>query len=199
MVQTNLVMLSKGDEFNKDLIPEARLFGEYYGSGLSSIVFQEIREAKALAYSAFAVFSIPRKVDLSNYIYTYVATQADKIKTASEAMLDLMSNMPKAQIQFDAAREAILAKIETERITKSNIFWTYQRNLDRGINYDIRKDVYEYMKTVNMDEFSKFFDEHIKDKNYTFLIIGDKEKVDMNVLKKLGIVKELTLEEIFNY
>ena len=199
MIQANLVMLSKGDEFNKDLIPEARLFGEYYGSGLSSIVFQEIREAKALAYSAYAVFSIPPKVDLSNYIYTFVATQADKIKTASNAMLDLMNNMPEAQIQFDAAREAILAKIETERITKSNIFWTYQRNLDRGINYDIRKDVYEYMKTVNMDEFSKFFDEHIKDKNYTFLIIGDKEKVDMNVLKKLGTVKELTLEEIFNY
>jgi len=110
-----------------------------------------------------------------------------------------MNNMPEAQIQFDAAREAILAKFETERITKSNIFWTYQRNLDRGINYDIRKDVYEYMKTVNMDEFSKFFDEHVKDKNYTFLIIGDKEKVDMNVLKKLGTVKELTLEEIFNY
>jgi hypothetical protein len=50
-----------------------------------------------------------------------------------------------------------------------------------------------------MDEFSKFFDEQIKDKNYTFLIIGDKEEVDMNVLKKLGTVKELTLEEIFNY
>lgn len=199
MVQANIFTISKGSLFNKELIPPARLFGEYYGRGLSSIVFQEIREAKALAYSAFASFSVPSKTYQSNYIYTFVGTQADKIKIATDAMLDLMSNMPEASIQFNAARDAILAKIETERITKASIFWTHLRNLDRGIDYDIRKDVYQYVKNADIDKFSSFFDEYIKDKNYSFLILGNRDNVDMKILKKLGPVKELTLEEIFNY
>ena len=166
---------------------------------MSSIVFQEIREAKALAYTAFASFSVPSKTYKSNYIYTFVGTQADKIKIATDAMLDLMSNMPDASVQFNAAREAILAKIETERITKANIFWTHLRNLDRGIDYDIRKDVYKYVKNADINTFNSFFDEYIKDKNYSFLILGNRDNVDMKTLKKLGTVKELTLEEIFNY
>ncbi|MBI9037797.1 MAG: insulinase family protein [Bacteroidales bacterium] len=199
MTQANIFTISKSCIFNKDLIPPARLFGEYYGSGLSSIVFQEIREAKALAYTAFASFSVPSKTNQSNYIYTFVGTQADKIKIATDAMLDLMSNMPDASVQFNAAREAILAKIETERITKANIFWTHLRNLDRGIDYDIRKDVYQYVKNADIDTFSSFFDEYIKDKSYSFMVLGNRDDVDMKILKKLGTVKELTLEEIFNY
>ncbi|MCD4747465.1 MAG: insulinase family protein [Bacteroidales bacterium] len=200
MVQTNILMLAKDQLFDKKLIPDSRLFGEYFGSGLSSIVFQEIRESRALAYSAFASFSVPRKTDESHYTYAFVGTQADKLKIATDAMLVLMNNMPKAKKQFDLAKESIIKKIETERIIKTNIFWTYQRNLERGIDYDIRKDVYEKMKTIDMDKFSnKFFDKHIKGKNYTFLVLGNKNLLDMNVLGKLGTIKELTLEEIFNY
>jgi predicted Zn-dependent peptidase len=39
--------------------PTRALFNEYFGSGLSSIVFQEIREAKALAYGASASYTVP--------------------------------------------------------------------------------------------------------------------------------------------
>lgn len=199
MVQVNIIALSKDGPFNKDLIPDARLFGEYYGSGLSSIVFQDIREARGLAYSAFATFSVPSKPDRSNYVYNYVATQADKLEDASNAMLNLMNYMPDASVQFNSAKEAIQTKIETERITKSNIFWTYLSNKDRGIDHDIRKDVYDYAKKVTYEEFEYFFDEYIKGRNYIYLIIGNRDLVDMNKMKKLGTVKELTLEELFNY
>jgi predicted Zn-dependent peptidase len=199
MSQVNVIMLSKGPEFDKQLIPAANLFGEYFGSGLSSIVFQEIREARGYAYSAFSVFATPAKKDQSHYIYGFVGTQADKLKEASNALLELMNDMPKAQKQFDLARESIMKKIETERIIKTRKFWTYQRNLDRGIDYDIRKDVYEYTGNVNLDQFATFFDNYIKGNDYIFLVLGNKNQVDLNVLGELGTVKELTLEEIFNY
>ena len=180
-------------------MPPARLFGEYFGAGLSSIVFQEIREARGLAYSAFSVFATPSELDRSHFVYGFVGTQADKLKDATDALLGLMNNMPQAQKQFDLARESILKKIETERIIKTRKFWTYQNNLDRGIDYDIRKDVYEYVQGVDLESFNVFFDEYIKDNNYSILILGNKNQLDMNVLAQLGIVKELTLEEIFNY
>lgn len=199
MVQSNILFLTKDQEFSKDLIAYGRMFNEFYGSGLSSIVFQEIREAKALAYSAFSAFITPSKKDDNHAIYGFVGTQPDKIKTATNALMDLMNEMPEAQKQFESAREAILKQIESERITKDGIYWTYRRNKKRGIDHDFRKDVYEKVKTMSLDEFKTFFNEHISGKNYTFMVMGDRESVDMNILANIGTVKELTLEELYNY
>jgi len=199
MSQVNVILLAKGPSFDKNLMPPARLFGEYFGGGLSSIVFQEIREARGLAYSAFSAFATPQKLDQSHYIYGFVGTQSDKLKEATDALLGLMNDMPKAQKQFDLAKESIMKKIETERIIKTNIFWTHQTNLDRGIDYDMRQDIYDYVNSVDMETFNSFFEEYIKNNSYSILILGNKNEVDMNVLGQLGTVKELTLEEIFNY
>jgi predicted Zn-dependent peptidase len=199
MVQTNIILLSVDQMYDKTLIPYARLFGEYFGSGLSSIVFQEIRESKGLAYSAFAAYTVPSKVDKHHLIYAYVGTQADKLKTATDAMLELMNNMPKAEIQFNGSVDALQKKIESERIIKSSIYFNYLNALDINIDYDIRKDVYNYVKKADIDGMEKFFNEHIKGKKYTFLLIGKKSAINWDVVGQLGEVKELTLEEIFNY
>lgn len=199
MVQAQMLMVAKDKVFEISDIPFVTFFGEYFGGGLSSIVFQEIREAKALAYSAFAgIFRAAKKND-PNYIFTFIGTQADKLGTATDAMLELMNNMPKAQIQFDASREAIMRKIETTRIIKSGKFWTYLSNLDKGITYDTRKDTYEKMQSLTMEEFEQFFNQRIKDKKYNFLILANKKSLDKKQLSKIGAVQELSLEELFNY
>jgi len=199
MSQVNVILLSKGPSFDKSLMPAARLFGEYFGGGLSSIVFQEIREARGLAYSAFSAFATPQKMKDSHFLYGFVGTQADKLKDATDALLGLMNEMPMAETQFELARESIIKQIQTERIIKTNIFWTYQRNLDRGIDYDVREDVYDYAQNINLDEFAKFFNNYVADNNYSILILGNKNMVDQKVLNKLGTVKEMSLEEIFGY
>lgn len=199
MTQANIIFLSKDQLFDKDLIPPSRLFGEYFGGGLSSIVFQEIREARGLAYSAFAAYAVAGKIDKHNFIYAFIGTQADKLSDATEAMLSLMNDMPKAEKQFELAKESTIKKINTERIIKSRIFWTYMSNMDKGIDYDIRKDVYDLAQTMTLDEMAAFFNDHIKGKKYTYLIMGNKNDLDFKVLEKIGDVQELTLEEIYNY
>ncbi len=199
MVQSNILLLSKDQQFDAELMPYARMFNEFYGSGLSSIVFQEIREAKALAYSAFSAFRTPGKKEDDFSIYGFVGTQPDKIKTATDALINLMDNMPEAEKQFESAREAIMKKIESERITKDRIFWSWRSNKRRGIDHDVRKDIYKKVQDMTLDEFKQFFNEHISGKNYTFMVMGNKNSVDMNVLSNIGVTKELTVDEIFNY
>ena len=114
MVQNMYVMLAQDKMFDKNLIPPSRLFNEYFGGSMASIVFQEIREAKGLAYSAYASYSIPGKPDRHNYTFAYVAAQPDKLKAASDAMLEIMNTMPRAQKNLDLAKEAITKKIESE-------------------------------------------------------------------------------------
>ena len=199
MVQSNMLLITKDRLFDKSVMPEARLFGEFYGSGLSSIVFQEIRESKGLAYSAFAAYTIPQKPDESHYIYGFVGTQPDKLKTASDALIELLNHIPKADKQFELSKEGIKKRIESERITKSSIFWNYLSNKDLNIDYDSREDVYKKIGGISIDDFAKFFDDKIKGKKYAFLIIGNKKSIDFEVLKQIGEVKELTLEEVFKY
>jgi len=205
MVQTQVLLVSKGQnsvKFTPEMMAVTDLFNQYFGSGLSSIVFQEIRESKALAYSAYASHVLPSKLNKPDFIYGFVATQSDKLKTATDALLGLLNNMPEAQIQFDASRDQILKRIESERITRTDIYFNYLENLNRGFTNDYRKDVYEETKTLDMKSLASFFDiviKGIKGKNYTFLIIGKKSSLNKNTLSKLGEVKELTLTDVFNY
>lgn len=194
MVQANFLLMNKLVPFNQELLPSTRLYNSYYGN----IVFQEIREARGLAYSASSWIDMPDKKGKSFYNTFYVATQADKLTEATSNLMGLVNSMKEDPRQFNLAKESVLNRIETQRINKENIFWTYLSNLDKGITTDIRKDIYEKVKTMNMADLKTFFEKYPA-KNYTMVIIGKKGVVDMNVLKKLGDVKELSLKEIFNY
>ncbi|MBP7507913.1 MAG: insulinase family protein, partial [Prolixibacteraceae bacterium] len=193
--QANILLVSNGKEFSKDLIPAARIYNEYYGSGLSSVVFQEIRESKALAYSASSWYDIAEKPGRLNVLGGYIGTQADKLPIATASLLNLLEKMPKAQAQYDLARSSIVKKINTERITKEQIFWDWIENADKGIDYDIRKDEYDAAKNMSIDDFEKFFNDNIRNQNYTYLMLGKKNILDQKALKSLGEVKELSIKD----
>ncbi|MCP4551389.1 MAG: insulinase family protein [Bacteroidetes bacterium] len=195
MVQANFIVLAKCNQFDKSVLTNTKLFNEYF----SSIVFQDIREARGLAYAAFAAYRNPQKTGKNDYMFSFVATQVDKFKTASDALNDLILNLPQTEDQFNTAKEAIMTKIETERITRDNVFWTNLANMDRGINYDYRKDVYDQVQNASLSEFTQFFNDNISSRNFTYLVLADREMIDMKALKELGEVKELTLEDIFGY
>jgi predicted Zn-dependent peptidase len=199
MPQVEMMMVSKGQGFNADIMAEANIFNQYFGAGLSSIIFQEIRESKALAYSAYSYFTTPLKQEDSHYVRAYVGSQVDKLPLATEAMLELMNDMPKAESNFDAAKDAALKKIETRRVKDRNVFWTYQSALRRGLDYDINEKMYAEIQNLSLDELGAFFDANIKGNKYSYVVIGDRNKVDQSILKDLGEYRELSMEEIFGY
>jgi len=199
MVQAEMILVAKGEKFDAKKLAQSQVFNTYFGSGLSSIVFQEIRESKSLAYSAFAAYSNGKKLDDANYTYAYVGTQANKLPEAIDAMLDLMRNMPEAQKQFEAAKTATLKKIAAERITKSNIFWKYEGLKNRGITNDNREEIYNEVEKMTMEDLKSFFNNNIKGSEYTALVIGNKNDLEMKSLEKLGKVQELDIDYLFNY
>ncbi len=199
MVQSELMMVSKGPKFDASMAPQIDLFNQYFGSGLSSIVFQEIRESKALAYSAFSSFTMPTKKEESHFVRSYIGAQVDKLPEATDAMLDLMNNIPRADIQFESARDAAMKQIETNRTTRESIFWSYQIAKERGLDYDLQEVVYDSLQTMDFDNLQVFFDKNIKGKTYTYSVIGNEKMIDKKVLEKLGPVEVLTLEELFGY
>jgi predicted Zn-dependent peptidase len=200
MVQNEILMLSKGTpQYSLKENIMAMFFNTYFGSGLSSIVFQEIRESRALAYSANTVYSSPTKKDQAHYLQAYIGTQPDKIKEALHAMREILEDMPISETQIENARQSVLKSIETERITKANVYWSYRSNLDRGIDFDIRKPIYEAIQELTVQDLKDFHQKHVKGRNYSILILGDRDRVDASFLQTLGTFEELSLEEIFGY
>jgi len=199
MVQAEIMLLAKDEKFNEELMPYARLYGSYFGSGLSSIVFQEIREAKGLAYSARSSFSTPALPDKHHYMTAYVGTQVNKLSEAVSAMMAIINDMPESEKMFEASKNSILKKIETERVTKASIFWAYLSAKRRGIDHDVRENIYNKVQTLNLSDMRAFIEGHIKKEHYAYLVIGNKDDLDMDFLSTLGEVRELTLEEVFGY
>lgn len=199
MVQAEIVMVAKGEVFDADKMAYAQVFNDFFGYGLSSIVFQELRESKSLAYGAFAAYVNASKKERSDIVYSYIGTQANKLPEAVDAMMHLMNNMPEAREQFEASKKSALKKIAAQRITKSSIFWSYESLKKRGIDYDIRQDMYAAIEKMTMEDMNTFFNESIKGGEYTALVIGKKSDLDLNALKKLGAVKEMDIDHLFNY
>jgi predicted Zn-dependent peptidase len=199
MKQAEIIMMSKGEQYNKDNAAAGALFNEYFGGGMSSVVFQDMRESKALAYSVFSTYRTPNNKSRAHYAFSYIGTQADKLPEAMKGMTALLNDMPESEVLFNAAKDAVIQKIRTERITKSDILFNYERAQKMGLDYDIRKDVFEKVPAMTMNDVKVFHDKYMKNKKSIYLILGDKNKLDMETLSKYGKVKFLSLDEIFGY
>ncbi len=206
MAQAEIMMVSKGSEgFNLQENIMSQLYNEYFGSGLSSVVFQEIREKRALAYSAYAYNGAPSDKRDAHYFRAYVGTQSDKLKDAVPAMKEIIEEVPINKDQLANAVDAILKKVETDRLTGSRIYWTYRSNKKRGVEGDLRKSTYDYFSKFSaennqvVEEFKKFHQDFIKDRNYTILVLGDAKNIDKKYLKSLGQYEQMNLDELYGY
>ncbi|WP_317192237.1 M16 family metallopeptidase [Hymenobacter ruricola] len=199
MVQAEILFLTKGDLYSKELAPTVALYNEYFGGGMGSIVFQDLRESKALAYSAYSGYSNADKLGRSNYNLSYIGTQSDKLPEAMAGMEALLTDMPVADANLEIAKNAIRNSISTERITKGDILMSYERARRLGLDYDIRRDVYASTQKMTFDELKKFQQAKIKGQNQVILVIGSKDRLNFKELAKYGQVQQLTLKEIFGY
>ena len=75
----------------------------------------------------------------------------------------------------------------------------YEKANKMGVNYDIRNDVYNQVENFDMDDLLTFHNSHMNKNARVVMILGSKEKLDLNVFWKYGQIQELTLEDIFGY
>jgi predicted Zn-dependent peptidase len=75
----------------------------------------------------------------------------------------------------------------------------YEKAKKLGFDHDIRKDIYTKVPTLTFADIKAFEQKHVKEKQYTVLVIGKKESLDLKTLEKYGKVTFVTLEEIFGY
>lgn len=199
MVQAEVQMMRNDKAFDAKELPLLTAFNEYYGGGMSSVVFQDIRESKALAYSTYSYYSRPSKKEDPFEAGFYVGTQADKLNDAMAAINNLLTTLPESEKNWEIGKQSIKQNFQTRRITKTGILFNYQNALRLGLDHDVRKDIYDGVDKITLSDIKKFHNDNLKDKKWNIKLIGSKKKLDMETLKKYGKVQELTIKDIFGY
>ena len=179
--------------------PVIDLFNEYFGGGMNTVVFQELREARGLAYTAGASYITPAYKDRPEYAQTFIISQNDKMLDCIRTFNEIINTMPQSDKAFELAKQALLKRLATARTTKMDIINAYLNAQFKGIDYDINEQVYNAVTKLTLSDIARFEKEAMADKPYRYLILGNEKELDMNALEKIGPVKRLTTEEIFGY
>ena len=199
MVQAETRWIRNTDVYDPNKNTVVKVFNNYFGGGMGSIVFQTIRESKALAYSTYGVYVQPQKKDQEYYMMSYVGSQADKFNDATTAMTELLTKMPDLSENLNLAKTQVKKDIQTERITQDNIIFNYLAAKELGLNEDPRKNIYSTVDNIKMQDLKTFHDTNFSGKPYTYAIVASEKRVPMKDLEKLGEVKKISLEELFGY
>ena len=199
MVQAETRWVRNTDKYNSELTPMINVFNNYFGGGMGSIVFQTIRESKALAYSTYGVYSSPSKKEDDYVMMSYVGSQSDKFTDAVSSMNELLNKMPELSVNLDLAKTGVKKDIQTERITQDGIIFRYLAAQQLGLKDDIRKYTYNTVDKITMNDVKSFHGKYLANKPYTYAIVASEKRLPLTELSKIGEVKKISLEELFGY
>lgn len=200
MVQAQVRMVAKNNvPYSPELLAYKEMYDNYYGVGLGSIIFQEIRESRALAYSSGSYYQMEVTSDEDNVVVGYVGTQANKLSEAMHALEGLMDTLKFDPEKFEITRKAAIKSLESNRVPQKYWFGRYMGFLDKGIDYDVRETQYKILQEMTPEKFRDFFSKYIRNSNKQYFIRSKKENIDFESLKPFGELKEITREDIFGY
>ncbi len=185
--------------WNPDEAPLKALFNEYYGGGMNTIVFQELREARGLAYNAYAAYVEPNYKDEPECYFTHIITQNDKMMDCVRQFHVILDSIPESENAFQIAKDALTKRLASQRTTKFGLInaWLYAQDL--GLDYDLNERIYNALPNITLQDIVKFEQERMAHKPYRYIILGDEKDLDMKSLQEYGPVRRVTTEEIFGY
>ena len=175
------------------------LFNEYFGGGMNGIVFQELREARGLAYNAYAVYNRPAKKDEKESFFTHIISQNDKMMDCIRQFHSILDEMPQSEAAFQIAKDAVQKKLASQRTTKFGVISAYLMAQRLGLDYDLNQKIYEQLPSLKLKDIADFEQQQMARKPFRFLLLGDEKELDVPSLEKIGPIRRLTLEEVFGY
>ena len=190
---------NEGRDWNIKEAAVQSVFNEYFGGGMNGIVFQEMREARGLAYNASAMYTRPGRKGEKESFYTHIITQNDKMMDCVNHFHNILNEMPASETAFHIAKEGLTKQLASLRITKSDIIYHWNAMKELGLDFDLNKKIYEDLEKVTLEDMVGFEKANMAKKACRYLILGDEKELDMKALEKIGTIKRLTIEEVFGY
>ncbi|MBI5882895.1 MAG: insulinase family protein [Elusimicrobia bacterium] len=198
MVQAQVGITAADEVYDTARAVDYSFFSDYAGGGMSSVIFQEVREARSLAYSASGGYSPgDRKAD-ENILWGALGTQADKTVEAATLLRSLLAKLPLTEERFGQTKRTIEERYRSTPTEFRDIPGSVFSWEDKGLTKDPRPERFKKSLSYALDDLRRFaarFEAAPK----TVTVLGSRTKVDLDGLRQLGDFTEKPLDELFPY
>ena len=178
------------------------LWSQYFGSGMSSILFQDIREFRALAYAVNGQRIMPSIIahrdDPTGYL-AYLGTQSDKTMQAIGVLDSLFSAMPLRESGMAAARQGVINRINNDYpdfrdMARDIALWRMA-----GYSAAPDKALSELLPHLSLSDIMSFYTNYVRKVPRVLIVVGNKRMLDMQKLATFGPVIELKKQLIVGH
>jgi zinc protease len=196
-VQSHIYFIVEGSVNDEQSMVKLEAFNDYIGGNMSSIIFQEIREYRSLAYGSSGRYIASYYRERPGYFKGWLSTQADKTLEAVEAFTGLLASMPEKPERIESVRKNLSLSINANQPGLRSKSIIVSRWKNQGYNNDPRKTRYSDYQNVSFDEILEFYQNNLKGRPWIILIAGDLKRIDLESLKKFGTIKTVKMDDLF--
>ena len=191
----------KAEPSAEERIP-AELLRQYFGGGMSSVLFQEVREFRSMAYTTSCMMgsrSFKLHPTSPMALLTVTGTQADKTMSAVALVDSLLQDMPRHDKNFRSARQDLINKLSSDFPSFREMGSTIASQKQNGFTQDINTGKADLLKKATFADMEKFYKENIKNnrQHRVFGIVGNKKKLNLKELEKYGTVVFVKEKDLF--
>ena len=197
-VQSQIYIMGQGKVLDMENRSTSDVFNKYFGSGMASIIFQEIREFRSLAYTAYGAYVNRPDMELPGYFIGYMGTQVDKSMEAISTYMDLFKNMPIKENRISTIKSGLTQSINTRKPGWRSQGAYVSRAIKQGYDNDPNILDYNNYDNVNFDDIINFYKNNITKDPIVITILTDKSKINIDKILDYGELIEVKKKNIFN-
>ncbi|MBI5240266.1 MAG: insulinase family protein [Elusimicrobia bacterium] len=198
MLQSQIGLFAADEVLDPAHAVDYQFLSGYLGGGMSSLIFQEVREARALAYQASGGYQGAARKGDENQVWGYLGTQADKTVEATELLRRLLREPPLSPQRLSETAKGIEEGYRTNPIQFRSIPGAVMGWEDQGLSGDPRPERFARVLKYRLDDLAAF-SRRFKQRPMTAYILGNRDRVALDALKKLGEFEEKGLDQVFPY
>ncbi len=199
MLQAQVGISAADEVYDPEKSVEYQFYSNYMGGGMSAVIFQEIREARSLAYAAGGGYAPGGHKGDENRLYGRLGCQADKTIEATKLLRGLLEKLPPSDGRFQETAKAIEEGYRTNPITFRGAPGAVFAWEDLGITGgDPRPKRFERALRYTLPDLERFAKRFLG-RPMTIYVLGHKDRVKLDEMKTLGEFDPKTLEQIFPY
>jgi len=201
MAQAMIEVLLPAGPLSTEDEPLAIALQHLMGNDSSGVVFQELRESRGLAYSAYASFELPRRPDDEASLYAHVGTQAEKAVSALGLLLGLLRTPPIDTSRFTSTQHSLIEEYLTSAIVPRDMPYWIHRWRKRGHMGDPRPQELAAISGLEIAQL-QVFGEKIARAHPIISLFGDRKRIDFDALRTAipGVkIIELQAADLFGY
>lgn len=177
----------------------ARLLSNYLGGDMSSVLFQEIREFRSLAYRVSGHYQLPYRVHHGQpgFFQTTLSTQSDKTIDAMTVLDSLLRDMPLRPEKLKLVKQAVRNEVNSAfpAFRDISLRWAFYQK--EGFSEDPNRLLLQMLDGIGMDDLQRFYEAQLKGRPIIYTVVGNKRKINLEKLAAFGKIQYLKEKDFY--